>query len=85
MNLRNGILTVSAFVSAAILPWPATALLALAASFVEPLMPFSIGLFMDALYYAPGIGTWPTATLYGLVFSVIAVFVRHQLRSSIIR
>jgi len=85
MNLRNGILTVSAFVSGAIFPWPATVLLALVASFMEPLVPFSVGLFMDVLYYAPGTGAWPTATLYGLGLSIIAVFVRHQLRASIIR
>lgn len=85
MTFRNGILTVSTFVSAAIFPWPATALLAFVASFMEPLVPFSVGIFMDALYYAPGAGAWPTATLYGLLLSIIAVFVRHQLRSSIIR
>lgn len=85
MMLRNGILTVSTFVSAALFPWPATALLALVASVEEPLVPFSVGVFMDVLYFAPGTGVWPTATLYGFVFSIIAVFVRRQLRASIIK
>ena len=84
MNPRNGILTVATFISAAIFPWPLTALLAFVASFVEPLVPFSVGLFMDTLYYVPGAGVWPTATLYGLGLSIIAVFVRRQLRASTI-
>lgn len=85
MTFRNGILTVVTFMSAAIFPWPATALLALVASFVEPLVPFAVGVFMDVLYYAPSAGAWPTATLYGLGLSIIAIFVRRQLRAGIIR
>lgn len=85
VNIRNGILTVSTFISAAIFPWPATALLALVASFMEPFVPFAVGIFMDALYYAPSAGAWPTATLYGLALSIIAVLVRRKLRTSPIR
>lgn len=85
MNIRNGILTFITFVSAVLFPWPLTALLALGTSFFEPLVPLAVGLFADTLYYIPYSGVWPTATLSGLVLSVIAAFVRHQLRTSIIR
>lgn len=85
MNLRNGILTISTFISAVLFPWPLTALLALVASFSEPLVPLAVGLFTDTLYYVPHAGSWPVFTLYGLVVSGSAVFVRRQLRTSIIR
>jgi len=83
--IKNGILTVSTFVSAVLFPWPLTALLALVASFFEPLVPLAAGLFADTLYYAPQAGALPTFTLYGLLLSIIAVLVRGQLRASIMR
>jgi hypothetical protein len=85
MTTRNGILTISTFVSAMLFPWPLTVLLALAASFLEPLVPFAAGLFTDTLYYVPHAGSLPTFTLYGLAASIIAVLVRRRLRTSPIR
>ncbi len=83
--IRNGILTVSTMVSVVLFPWPLSALLALAAAFLEPFVPLAAGLFADTLYYVPGSGTWPLFTLYGLVCSSIAVLVRSQLRTGTIR
>lgn len=83
--IRNGILTISTFVSVVLFPWPLTVLLALVASFFEPLVPLAAGLFADTLYYVPHSGTWPTATLYGFGLSIVAALVRRQLRSSIMR
>lgn len=73
------------FVSALLFPWPLTVLFALIASFVEPLVPFAVGIFADTLYYAPGAGAFPLFTLYGLAVSIIVFLVRKQLRASIIR
>ncbi len=84
MNIRNGILTVSTLVSTIFFPWPLTAMLALAASFFEPLVPLSAGIFADVLYYVPQDGSMPVFTLFGLAFSLIAVFVRARLREGII-
>lgn len=83
--IRNGILTISSFVSALLFPWPLTVLLALVASFFEPLVPLAVGIFADSLYYAPHAGALPLFTLYGLALSVIATLVRKRLRASIIR
>lgn len=85
MNIQNGILTILTFISAALFPWPCTALLALAASFFEPLVPFAVGIFADALYYIPHSGAVPTFTLYGLALSIVAVLVRRQLRAGSMR
>lgn len=83
--IRNGLLTLSTFVSVVLFPWPFTAFLALVTSFFEPLVPFAVGLFADTLYYVPQTGTWPVFTLYGLFVSIVAAFVRTRLRASIIR
>ena len=85
MNFRDGILTISTLISAVLFPWPLTALLAFIASLREPLVPLAAGLFVDTLYYAPQAGALPTFTLYGLIVSIIAVLVRRQLRTSIMR
>lgn len=85
MSLRNGILTISACISTVLFPWPLTVLLAVAASFGEPLVPLAVGIFADTLYYAPQSGSFPLLTFYGLIVSILAVLVRRQLRSSIMR
>ena len=82
--MRNGLLTLVPFVSAVFFPWPLTALLALVAALFEPLVPLAVGLFVDALYYTPGMEAWPLFTLSGLAMSVIVVFVRSQLRTGTI-
>ncbi len=78
-------LTFSTFASTIFFPWPFTALLALAASFAEPLVPLAVGLFTDTLYYVPHAGSFPFFTLYGAMFSTIAFFVRSRLRVGPIR
>lgn len=83
--IRNGILTVSTLISVVLFPWPLSVLLALGASFFEPLVPLSAGLLADTLYFAPGAGGLPVYTLYGLVVSVVAVFVRSQMRTGTMR
>ncbi len=78
--MQSGLLTLSTFVSVIFFPWPFTAFLVLIASFFEPLVPLSVGLFVDTLYYDPQAGALPVFTLYGLALSIIIVLVRTQLR-----
>jgi hypothetical protein len=80
----NAALSVLTLISAILFPWPLTAFLAVASSYCEPLVPLAAGLFFDALYYAPHEGSFPVFTIYGLLVSLAAVFVRNQLRTSII-
>lgn len=85
MNLRNGILTISTFISVVLFPWPLTTILALITSFFEPIVPLAAGLFTDTLYYTPHAGSLPVFTLYGLGLSILSIFVRRKLRASSIR
>ena len=80
----RGILTLSTFISVVFFPWPLSVLLALVASGVEPLVPLAVGIFADTLYYTPQAGGVPLFTLYGAVATVLALFVRSQLKTSII-
>lgn len=82
--IKNGILTIATFVSTILFPWPLTAVLAVAAAFFEPLVPLAAGLFADTLYFVPRAGAWPIYTLWGLVLTVVALFVRSRLGASII-
>ncbi len=82
--IRNGLLTLSTFVSVILFPWPLSVLLAIVASFFEPLVPIAAGIFADTLYWAPRTGALPTFTLYGLVVSAITVLVRSRLSAGII-
>ncbi|MFA6503098.1 MAG: hypothetical protein WCT45_02485 [Candidatus Paceibacterota bacterium] len=76
--------TVLSFLSAIFFPWPLTACLAIGVSVYEPLVPLAIGIFADTLYYAPSTGAWPVLTLYGLLATILAFFVRSQLKTGII-
>jgi len=80
----RGLLTLTTFVSIVVFPWPLSALLALAAAFLEPLVPLAAGLFADTLYYTPQAGL-PLFTVWGLAVSIVVVFVRSRLRTGIIR
>lgn len=82
--IRNGILTITTFISVMLFPWPLSVLFALVASFFEPLVPLAAGLFADTLYSAPHAGVLPIFTFYGLGLSIIAVFVRSRLSAGII-
>jgi hypothetical protein len=77
--MMRGILTLATFVSVVLFPWPLTALLALASAFLEPLVPFAVGIFADTLYYSPQVALLPLFTLYGAVTTVVALFVRSRL------
>ena len=84
-GVMRGILTILSFISAVFFPWLCTALLAVAASFFEPLVPLAVGLFADTLYYTPQAGVFPLYTLYGAVVTVAASFVRGRLSASPVR
>ena len=80
----RGILTLLTFISTILLPWPLTALFALAAAVSEPFVPLAAGLFADTLYFVPQSGGFPLFTFYGAVITVIAFFVRSRLSEGII-
>ena len=82
--MMRGILTLGTLVSVIFFPWPLAALLALASSLLEPLLPLAAGIFADTLYYAPHASAIPLFTLYGAVATAIAFFVRGRLEASII-
>lgn len=75
--------TVLAFLSAVFFPWPFTLGITLLMSLVEPLVPLSIGLFVDTLYYVPD-GHPPVFMLLGALITLTAFFVRARLKTSII-
>jgi len=78
----RGLLTILSFISVIFFPWFVTALLVLISSFYIPLLPLSIGLFADTLYYTPNNGLWPLFTIYGIVVTVVVLFVRSRLKTS---
>lgn len=79
--MTRAVLTLAPFLSAMLFPWPLTVLLALAASFFEPLVPLAVGLFADTLYFAPRSGALPLATLYGALATLLAFVVRARLKT----
>jgi hypothetical protein len=80
----RGLLTVLAFISVLLFPWPFTVLLVLVAAFFEPLVPLAIGIFADTLYYTPHAGAFPVLWLYGALLTGVAYFVRSRIKTSII-
>lgn len=82
--MMRGTLTLLSLVSTVFFPWPLTALLALASSLLEPLVPLAAGLLADTLYYTPHAGALPLFTLYGALATAFAFFVRSRLSKSII-
>ena len=82
--MMRGVLTVLTFVSAVLFPWPLTALLAATSALYVPLLPLSIGIFSDTLYYTPAVGL-PLFTLGGTALTLIAFFVRSRLNTGIIK
>ena len=80
----RAIFVLLSFVSIVIFPWPLTVAFALITSFFIPLMPLAVGIVADAFYYGPS-GSLPLFTIYGVLATVIAFFVRHRLRASMIR
>lgn len=82
--MMRGTLTILPFVSALLFPWPLTALLALAASLTEPLVPLAVGLFADTLYYTPQANLLPWFSICGALVSAVALFVHSRLATSTI-
>ncbi len=80
----RGTLAVIAFISTVLFPWPLTALIALSGAALEPLIPLSIGLFADTLYYEPLSGALPVFTFYGALATALAFIVRSRLKTGII-
>lgn len=80
-----GLLTLFVFISVVFFPWQLTVILALVSSFPIPLLPLAAGLFADTLYYTPHVAALPLSTLYGVIVTGIALFVRSRLETSIIR
>lgn len=78
----RGIFTIFSLVSVIVFPWPFTVMLAVIASFMEPLVPLAVGIFADTLYYTPQTSIVPLFTLYGAVCTLTAFFVRSRLRTS---
>lgn len=82
--MTKGTLTIAAFVSAFLFPWPFTAILALFGAAIEPFVPLSVGIFTDTLYYSSHTGTTPVFSLFGAAATAIAFFVRSRLMAGII-
>ena len=82
--MMRPVLTLSALASALLFPWPLTALFALSISLLEPLVPLSVGLLTDTLYYAPSSGGLPLFTVSGAAVTALAFFVRSRLSKGII-
>jgi len=83
--MMRGILTLTSLVSVVLFPWPLTTVLVLASASVEPLLPFSVGLLADTLYYVPHAAAFPLFTLCGAAATVLAFFVRSRLGAGPIR
>lgn len=82
--MTRAVLAFSTLVSVAFLPGSFAALLALASSTFEPLLPLSAGLFADVLYYEPRAGALPLFTLGGAIATILAYAVRARLRAGTI-
>lgn len=80
----RGALTILAFVSTVLFPWSLSVIIALVATFFEPMVPLAVGLFTDTLYYTPQASAIPIFTLYGAIVTAIAFFVRSRLSTGII-
>lgn len=81
--MRHGVLVLCTLLSVMYFPWPYTAFLALLSAMDDPLVPLAAGLFMDTLYYTPSLHTYPQATIFGALATLIVWFVRTRLRTGI--
>lgn len=65
-------------------PYPLTLILSFVASLFFPPTAFLIGAFADLLYFTSYDSALPTALLFGIGLSLIALFVRRFVRTRII-
>jgi hypothetical protein len=77
-------MTLLAFISVILFPWPMTVILVLASSFFVPLLPLAIGIFADTLYYTSAVAMLPLFTLLGIIVTSAAFLVRSRLQTSTI-
>lgn len=68
-------------ISVVIFPWQITAVCALAAAFVEPLVPLAAGLLLDVFYYQSQTGLFPRYTILGAAISLVASIVHSRVRA----
>jgi len=80
--MMRGLLVLFIFASTILFPWPLAAALAIVTSLFIPLLPLAVGIFADALYYAPHAANLPLFTLFGAVATCVALLVRSRLRAS---
>jgi hypothetical protein len=78
--MMRGVGTLLSFVSVMFFPWPLTLLISLVVACFEPLVPLAVGIFADTLFYTPQSGI-PLFTVYGLVVTIGALFIRARLRA----
>lgn len=83
--MMRGVATLIVLASTFLFPWPLTVVLVLSTAPFEPLLPFAVGILADTIYYTPAAGASPLYTVLGALSSVLAVLVRNQLRTGIIR
>lgn len=79
------LLTIFVFISLLFFPWPFSAILTIGSSFFIPFLPLAAGIFADTLYYTHKTEAVPFLTIYGAITTGIALFVRSQLSSDIIK
>jgi hypothetical protein len=82
--MMRGIVSICSLISVVLFPWQIAALIALGAAFVEPLVPFAMGLLIDTLYFMPQGVKLPLFTLGGALVSLVASVVHSRLRTSTI-
>ena len=82
--MTRAVLTITTFLSVVFFPWKFTAILAVAASLKEPLVPLAAGILTDVLYYTPQVHAVPLFTIYGAIFTSIAFALRTWTRTGII-
>ena len=85
LSIFDALLVLIAFVGVVSFPWPLAAAIALVGSFTVPFLPLAAGIFAEALYHAPHAAVLPYATFLGAVATVLALAVRSQLKTGIIR
>ncbi|MDB5265120.1 MAG: hypothetical protein JWN64_691 [Parcubacteria group bacterium] len=72
-----------ALLSAFFFPWPVTLIVTLVASYFMPPVALGIGVLCDLLYFVPGPGQYPMATILGVVGLVFMFLVQGFVKTRI--